>query len=113
MSYDSLASRMMFDQKLGAELKKLPPSATIMMYCGSYSGAVQNAGIPIRHILREGNHPDWEIGLSGPSKAADYVVAVDNDDVALAVRVFPQNLSLVATVDTPGQPRALIYRSMH
>ena len=106
-------SRMAFDQKLGAELAKLPSSATIMMYCGSYSGAVQNAGIPFRRVLREGNHPEWDIGLGEPARAADYVVAINNDEVALSVRTFPQNLSLVATVDTPGQAKAFIYRSMH
>ncbi len=107
------AARMAFDTNLAAELKKLPASATLMMYCGSHSGALQNAGIPFGRVLREGNHPDWEIGLSGPAKAADYVVAIPSDEVFLAVRLFPQELSVVATVDTPGGRKAFIYRSMH
>lgn len=106
------AARMAFDARLGRELARLPASATIMMYCGEYSGALQDAGIPFRRVLREGNHPAWEIGLSGPAKAADYVVAIKGDEVALAVRLFPQDLKLVATVDGPNQPRALIYRSI-
>ena len=107
------AARMAFDAKLAAELKKLPQSATLMMYCGAHSGALQNAGIPFRRVLREGNHPAWEIGLSGPAKAADYVVAIYGDDVFRAVRLFPQALGLVATVDTPGGEKAFIYRAMH
>lgn len=106
------AARMAFDARLGRELARLPASATIMMYCGEYSGALQDAGIPFRRVLREGNHPAWEIGLSGPAKAADYVVAIKGDEVALAVRLFPQDLKLAATVDGPNQPRALIYRSI-
>ena len=106
------ATRLAFDSKLADELKKLPASATIMMYGGSHSGALQQAGIPFRRVLREGNHPDWEAGLSDPARAADYVVAIDRDEVANAVRLFPRGLLLVATVDTPGQPTALIYRSM-
>lgn len=105
------AARMAFDATLGRELARLPASATIMMYCGEYSGALQDAGIPFRRVLREGNHPAWEIGLSGPAEAADYVVAIDRDEVSLAVHLFPQDLKLVATVDTPKQPQAFIYRA--
>ncbi len=105
--------RMLFEQQLAAELNKLPPSAIVMMDCGAHSGAVQLAGISFRRILRESNPPYWQIGLSGPAKAADYVVAVEGDDVSRAVRLFPQNLQLITTVDTPGWPRISIYRSSH
>jgi hypothetical protein len=103
--------RMLFDEKLAAELKKLPPAAIVMMDCGAHSGAVQLAGIPFRRFLRESNPPYWQIGLSGPAKVADYVVAIEGDDVSRAVRLFPQGLQLRATLDTPGQPRVSIYRS--
>jgi len=106
------AARLAFDSKLADQLRKLPGSASIMMYCGSHSGALQQAGIPFRRVLWEGNHPAWEAGLSGPARAADYVVAIDRDEVANAVHLFPRGLLLVATVDTPGQPTALIHRSM-
>jgi len=106
-------ARLVFDASLAAELEKLPPSATIMMYCGAHSGALQDAGVPFRRVLREANHPDWEKGLSDPARAANYVVAIEGDEVFYAVRLFPQGLHLVAKVDTPGQPAALIYRSMH
>ena len=64
-------ARMVFDSRLAAELKELPTSAAIMMYCGAHSGAIQDAGIPFRRVLREGNHPAWEQGLSSPAQAAD------------------------------------------
>lgn len=107
------AARLAFDAKLAVELSKLPKSATLMMYCGAHSGALQDADIPFRRVLREGNHPDWEIGLSGPAQAADYVVAIAGDEVFLSVRLFPQKLSHVATVDTPHGGKAWIYRSVH
>jgi hypothetical protein len=106
-------ARFTFDTKLAEELRKLPQSATLMMYCGVHPGALQQAGIPFRRVLREGNHPEWEIGLTGPAKAADYAVAIPGDEVSLAVRLFPQNLRCVATVDTPDGGKASIYRSMH
>lgn len=107
------AARLAFDAKLAAELKRLPDSATFMMYCGAHSGAMQAAAIPFRRVLREGNHPQWEIGLSGPAKAADYIVAIPEDEVFLAARLFPQDLKAVATVDTQEHGRAFIYRSTH
>lgn len=107
------AARMAFDARLAAALQQLPASSTIMMYCGAHAGAMQDAGISFRRVLREGNHPTWEIGLNGPAEAADYVVAIEGDEVSYAVRLFPQNLKLVAKVDTPGAPVALIYRAMH
>jgi Dolichyl-phosphate-mannose-protein mannosyltransferase len=106
-------ARMEFDRQLAAELKKLPHSATLMMDCGAHPGAAQAAGIPFRRVLRESNPPYWEIALSQPAQSADYVIAIDGDSVAFAVRLFPKGLEPVATVGTPGEARAVIYRSVH
>src|SRR6185312_8639740 len=100
-----------FDQRLGAELAKLPPESTIMMDCSSYSGALQAAGIPFRRVLRESNPPYWEIALSQPAQSADYVVAIDRDDVALAVKLFPAGLQPVAQVESSDGHHAVIFRS--
>src|SRR6185312_2176961 len=100
-----------FDQRLGAELAQLPPESTIMMDCSSYSGAVQAAGIPFRRVLRESNPPQWEIALSQPAQSADYVVAIDRDDVALAVRRSSAGLRPVAQVESSDGHKAVIYRS--
>jgi hypothetical protein len=105
--------RLQLEQALAQELKKLPPSATFMMDCGPHPGAVQLAGIPFRRVLRESNHPDWTIGLAHPAQAADYLVAFPGDDVARAVRLFPEGLETVATIGTPSQPKAFIYAATH
>lgn len=105
-------ARFNFDAKLADELQKLPPSSTLMMYCGWDPGALQDAGIPFRRVVREGNHPEWDNGLSQPYKAADYVIAIEGDDLFQAIRLFPQHLGLVATVETPGHPAASVYRSL-
>jgi hypothetical protein len=107
------AARMLFEQQLATELEKLPAGATLMMECGPHPGALQDAGIHLRRVLQEGNHPEWTIGLGNPARAADYVVAFQGDAVSFAVRAFPQGLSPVAIVETPGQSKAVIYRSMH
>jgi hypothetical protein len=107
------AARMLFEQQLATELKKLPAGATLMMECGPHPGALQDAGIHLRRVLQEGNHPEWTLGLAAPARAADYVVAFQGDAVSFAVRAFPQGLTPVAIVETPGQSKAVIYGSMH
>ncbi len=105
-------ARLEFDQQLAAELRKLPASARLMMDCSAHPGAVQNAGIHFRRVLRESNPLYWETGLTQPAHSADYVVAIQGDDVSRAVRLFPRDLHLVATVGAPGQVQAVIYRSV-
>jgi hypothetical protein len=106
-------ARLKFDQQLAAELKKLPASATLMMDCSAHPGAVQNAGIHFRRVLRESNPPYWETGLTQPAHSADYVVAIQGDDLFRAVRLFPQGLDLIDTVSATGKVQAAIYRTVH
>ncbi|HET9182376.1 MAG TPA: hypothetical protein VFP59_09605 [Candidatus Angelobacter sp.] len=105
------AARMRFERQLAGELKKLPASATIMMDCSAYSGAVQEAGIPFRRVLRESNPPQWEVALTQPAESADYVVAIGQDAVASSVRLYPQRLRRIALVGASDGLQASIYRA--
>jgi hypothetical protein len=107
------SARLQFDRQLADELRPLPSQSTLMMNCGAHSGAVQAAGIPFRRVLRESNPPYWETALSEPAGSADYIIAIEGDDVARAVLLFPQELEPVATVGAPVGPKAVIYQSMH
>jgi len=104
--------RMALEQELAARLKSIPSAATLMMDCGAHPGAIQMAGIPFRRVLRESNPPYWEIALTRPAQSADYIIAFPGDDVSRAVRLFPQGLEAIATIGTPGQAKAVIYRSI-
>lgn len=106
------APRQALDVNIAAFLGTLPPSATIMMDCRMKAGAVQRAGIPFRRVLQPGNYYAWRHALTDPAAAADYVVAVAGDEVSEAVRLHPRGLGLIATIDTPGQPVASVYRAM-
>jgi hypothetical protein len=106
-------ARMTFDRQLAAELRKIPPSARLMMDGSAHPGAIQEAGIDFRRVLRESNPPYWEAALTHPAESADYVIAIQGDDVSRAVRLFPQDLEPVARVDTLPGLHAVIYRSLH
>jgi hypothetical protein len=112
-------TRLQLEQRLAVVLKSLPPKATLLMYLGGHVGALQDAGIPLRHVIHEGNHrvwmqpsdPEglWEQSLADPSAHADYVVAIDRDPVWQAVQ--NRHLPVVAHIEVEGKPSATIYRA--
>jgi hypothetical protein len=89
------------------------------MYLGGHVGALQDAGIPLARSVNEGNHrvwvqpsdPEglWEQSLAKPSVHVDYVVAIEGDPVADAMRA--QNLPAIAHIAVDGQPPATLYRA--
>jgi 4-amino-4-deoxy-L-arabinose transferase-like glycosyltransferase len=107
------AERMAVEQALAEKLKSLPQPATVLMYCSAHAAALQMVGVPLKRRLCENDHPGWEDALARPAESADYLVAFAGDPVAGAVHDHPQGLEAVAIIGTPGQPKALIYRSTH
>ena len=107
------AERIAVERELAEKLKSLPQTATVLMYCGAHAGALQMVGVPLKRRLCENHHPGWEDALARPAESADYIIAFAGDPVARAVHDHPQGLEPVATVGTPSQPKALIYRSTH
>jgi hypothetical protein len=113
----NMRTRNQLESQLAIWLRKLPPSSTLLMYLGDHVGAVQQAGIPLKRVINEGNHrtwkrpydPEglWERALADPARYADYVVAFEGDSVwqAVQARRFPAVVEIHAT----GQARAVIY----
>jgi hypothetical protein len=110
-------TRIALETELASNLKKLPPDSTILMYLGDHVGALQQAGIPLRRTINEGNHRPWkapvdreglwERALAQPSQYVDFVVALEGDPVALGVQ--KQGLPSLMVIRTIGQPSATIY----
>jgi hypothetical protein len=105
------ATRVPYEQKLATALEGLPPSSRLLMFTGEHIGALQRAGIPLRSVVNENNGSLWRLALMAPADAADFVVTTQDDPVADAVQRHPQGLRTVATIDSPGQPHTVIYRS--
>jgi hypothetical protein len=111
--------RQALEKQVGVWLKSLPSNSTILMYLGEHVGAVEQAGIPLRRVINEGNHRVWkqpvdseglwERALADPGALADYVVAFEGDPVWKG-RQGRQRPELVE-IETTGQPRAVIYRA--
>ena len=104
-------SRIAFETALAKSLLGMPEQGLILMHISNDVGAVQQAGIPLRRIVNEGDYLTWQRALKDPSRGASMVVAVEGDDVSLAVQRHPEGLQLINVICSTGQPCARIYRS--
>ena len=104
-------SRMALEEGLAGALAQLPPSSTILMYGAEHAGAIRMAGIPLRHLISENEHPDWEWALLDPAQHADYAVACKGDPVWAALNKHQPEFASMTTVSAPGQPSCTIYRA--
>jgi hypothetical protein len=105
------ATRIPFEQALATKLIVLPPQATLLMYTSAHIGALQQIGFPLRRTINEGDYNLWRQALEDPAAAADFIVAMEGDPVAEAVRKHPQDLELMFVICSTGQPCARLYRS--
>jgi hypothetical protein len=103
-------TRMVLENELAKFLAGLPPSATLLMYQGEHVGALQEAGIPLRHVISEVNHPDWEWALLDPAKHADVIIGFKGDPVWMAAHEHRQELQELLSITVPGQAKCSIYR---
>jgi hypothetical protein len=116
-------ARISLERELADFIKVLPTDSTLLMYLGNHVGALQQAGIPLRRVINEGNHRTWkqpvdldglwERALAKPSKYADFIIAFEGDAVSTAVLkdVEQQDLVPLAVIHTSGEPKATIYRA--
>ncbi len=113
----NMRNRNQLETQVAEWLEKLPHNATLLMYLGDHVGALEQAGIPLSHVIQEGNHrvwkgpndPEglWERALADPAKYADYVVAFEGGPVWRAVKA--DRLNELVEIHVSGQPRAFIY----
>ena len=114
-----MGTRNQLESEVALWLEKLPPDSTLLMYVGDHVGALQQAGIPLQHVINEGNHrtwrqpadPEglWERALADPAHYADYVMAFEGDSVWQAVQA--RHLPALVEIHVTGQARAILYRA--
>ncbi len=110
-------TRIALESAVNRTIAALPPSSRFLMYLGDHVGIFQQAGIPLRQAVNEGNHRPWkkpsdpsglwERALADPAQYADYVIAFDGDAVDRAVD--RSHLTLLNEIHTTGQPYVRIY----
>ncbi len=112
-------TRIALEGELADFVRALPPDSTLLMYLGNHVGALQQAGIPLRRVISEGNHRTWkqpvdleglwERALANPARYADFVIAFDGDAVSTGVQ--KDDLFPLAVIHVSGQPKATVYQT--
>jgi hypothetical protein len=110
--------RVALDRQLAGWLKSLPSDSTLLMYLGEHVGALEQAGVPLRRVINEGNHRVWkqpvdleglwERALKDPPGYADFAIGFDGDPVWQAAE--DRHLTALVEIHTTGQPRAAIFQ---
>ncbi len=104
-------TRVPFEHSLANVLETVPVNEPVLMSVSAHVGAVQDAGRPLKSVISEDDEIAWRRALADPAHAAAYVVALEGDPVALAVKAHPAGLAEVEVVRTVGQPAARVYQS--
>ncbi len=99
------------ETRLAGQVRRLPPSATLLMYTGEHVGALQMAGIPLRRTINENNYRLWQAALADPAAHADFLIATAGDPVAAAAERHHVSLQPLATIKVPEQSPVTIYRA--
>ena len=104
-------TRVPFEHSLAQVLETVPVDHPVLMSVAAHVGAVQDAGRPLRSMVSENDEIAWQAALADPAHRAAYVIAMDGDAVATAVKTHPEGLAEVEVVRTVGQPTARVYQS--
>jgi hypothetical protein len=106
-------SRIPFEQAIARSLGPLAARTPgpILMYTSEHIGALQRAGIPLKHTINEGDYYQWPGALRNPAAAASLVIGIDGDAVANAVKAHPEGLDLLTVICSTDQQCARIYSS--
>lgn len=104
-------TRIPFERALAAELVRAPEDATIMIDTTDHIGAVQDAGIPLKRLISPLDSQRFDEAKTAPALHANFVIAMDRDPVAAAVKAHPEGLAEIEILCHTGQPCARIYRS--
>jgi hypothetical protein len=114
-------TRLALETAVAERIRSLPQNSEYLGYLGAHPGVFEQAGVPLREVINEGNHRPWkkpadseglwERVLADPARHVDFVIAYEGDEVDRAVNreMDKSRLTLLIEIHTSGQPRARIY----
>jgi hypothetical protein len=110
-------TKLALESSVAKAVSALPTNSTYLMYVGDHVGVFQQAGVPLRQVINEGNHRPWkkpadseglwEQALADPARHVDFVISYDGDAVDQSLQ--KKGLTLLTEIHTSGQPRARIH----
>jgi hypothetical protein len=114
-------TRLALETAVRERIRSLPRNSQYLAYLGDHAGVFQQAGVPLRQVINEGNHRPWkrpadpvglwERALADPARHVDFVITYEGDTVDRAVdrEMDRSRLTLLTEIHATGQPHARIY----
>ena len=110
-------TRLALETAVAERIGSLPHNSEYLGYLGAHPGVFEQAGVPLRQVINEGNHRPWkkpadseglwERALADPPRHVDFVIGYEGDTVDR--EMDKSRLTLLIEIHTTGQPRARIY----
>lgn len=105
-------ARLAMEHKLAAALQPRQPGQLVLMYTGSYPGALPDDGIPLHDVIQEANFRQWDRALATPQRYAAWVVVQTGSPSAAGIdrSDLRRYYHSVARFSAPLQPVITVYR---
>ncbi|MGH9526126.1 MAG: hypothetical protein ACRD2F_05585 [Terriglobales bacterium] len=105
-------ARLAMEHQLAAALGGWRPGETVLMYVGSYPGALPDDSIPLRAVIQESNFRQWDQALEAPQQHAEWVVFQAGSPLARGInrQALRRHFRVVARFTAPLQPAITVYR---
>ena len=102
--------RNRWKMRLARTLIQLPPNATLLMYQAEHVGALQQAGIPLSHVISETSHPDWEWALLDPASTPTTSSPARAIRFGWRCRLTRSDFESLFPVSAPWQANCTVYK---
>ena len=105
-------ARLAMEHQLAAALQPRQTGQLVLMYTGTYPGALPDDGIPLRAVIQESNFRQWDRALAAPQRYAAWVVVQTGSPSATGVNRadLRRYYHSVARFSAPLQPVITVYR---
>lgn len=104
--------RLAAEAGLARALSGWRPGQRILMYYGSFPGALADDGIPVHQVIQESNFRLWQRALNAPQRYVDWVVLQAGSPLARGLNrvALARDFAYAGSVTVPGQPALTLYR---
>ncbi|MGH9485361.1 MAG: hypothetical protein ACRD1F_09925, partial [Terriglobales bacterium] len=105
-------ARLAMEHALAHAISAWRPGQRVLMFYGTYPGALADDGIPLHAVIQEANFHLWQHALASPHNYVQWVVVESNSPTAKLVNRadLRHYFTEVAHLHVPTQPTIEVYR---
>ncbi len=110
-AYNS-TGRLAQERQLAAALRRVRPDDKILMYIGTFPGALADDGIALKRVINESNYQLWDNALRRPQRYVEWIVLERHTWLARGLnrRALGRYFTPAGQLHVPGQHTITLYR---